>query len=64
MGGYIDIHWAKWCPKPALTLHDASTVSGRNAKPLAKLTDFGLCRFGTEATGEWCHGMVNGGGWR
>lgn len=33
---------------------------GRNAKPLAKLTDFGLCRFGTEATGEWTFGAPPG----
>lgn len=26
---------------------------GRALAPLAKLTDFGLCRFGTEATGDW-----------
>eukprot|EP00438_Fugacium_kawagutii_P011989 Skav206720 [mRNA] locus=scaffold967:151426:161350:- [translate_table: standard] len=34
---------------------------GRLAKPLAKLTDFGLCRFGTEAIGgEWTFGAPPG----
>eukprot|EP00434_Breviolum_minutum_P006397 symbB.v1.2.005645.t1/scaffold331.1/size227729/5 len=33
---------------------------GRALAPLAKLTDFGLCRFGTEATGDWTFGAPPG----
>eukprot|EP00439_Symbiodinium_sp_Y106_P020866 s5193_g2.t1 len=33
-------------------------VTGRGL--LAKLTDFGLCRFGTEATGDWTFGAPPG----